>query len=151
MDMVESIQYYLVAWNPPKFWLILYLWKGIANIVGPKIKHFCFPLSDRPIENGPDPKTFFMIWKWKKKIFFSFNKIHILQLGEFSVLLYYFQRILNSDCFEAFKKIQLVKLVSFWVTCSRILFPSFRNNIFHRPFSFLYCRVRGNIFFFMLA
>ena len=23
----------------------------------------------------------------------------------------------------------------------RILFPSFRNNIFHRPFSFLYCRL----------
>ena len=24
-------------------------------------KIFCFPLFDRPIENGPDPKTFFMI------------------------------------------------------------------------------------------
>ena len=34
--------------------------------------------------------------------FFSFNKIHILQFDEFSVLLCYFQRILNSDCFEAF-------------------------------------------------
>ena len=71
MDMVVSIQYYLVAWNPKKFWLILYSWKGIANIVGPKIKYFCFSLSDRPIENGPDPKTFLMIWKWKF-LFFSF-------------------------------------------------------------------------------
>ena len=88
MDMVVSIQYYLVAWNPKKFWLILYSWKGIANIVGPKIKYLCFPLSDEPIENTPDPKKFFMIWKWKFLFFFfSFNKIHILQLDEF---LYYY-------------------------------------------------------------
>ena len=97
MDMVVSIQYYLVSWTPQKIWLILYSWKGIANIVGPKIKYFCFPLSDEPIENSPDPKKFFMIWKWKY-LFFSF----ILQLDEFSVLLCYFQRILNSDSFEAF-------------------------------------------------
>ena len=42
--------------KPQKFWLILYSWKGIANKVGPKIKYFCFPLSDEPIENSPDPK-----------------------------------------------------------------------------------------------
>ena len=38
----------------------------------------------------------------KISLFFPFHKIHILQLDEFSVLLCYFQRILNSDCFEAF-------------------------------------------------
>ena len=86
MDMVVSIQYYLVAWNPQKFWLILYSWKGIANIVGPKIKYFCFPLSDEPIENSPEPKKDFHDLKKKISFFFSFNKIHILQLDEFSVL-----------------------------------------------------------------
>ena len=87
MDVVVSIQYYLVAWNQKKFWLILYSLKGIANIVGPKIKYFCFPLSDEPIENSPDQKKFFMIWKWKFLFFFSLNRIYILQLDEFSVLL----------------------------------------------------------------
>ena len=101
MDVVVSIQYYLVAWNPKKFWLILYSWKGIANIVGPKIKYFCFPLSDEPIENSPDPKSF-SLFEIENFFSFLFNKIHILQLDEFSVLLCYFQRILNSDCFEAF-------------------------------------------------
>ena len=32
------------------------------------------------------------------------NKIHILQFDEFSVLLCYFQRILNSDCFWSILK-----------------------------------------------
>ena len=89
--------------KPQKIWLILYSWKGIANIVGPKIKYFCFPLSD-PI--APTQKSF----SWFENenffsffsFFFSFNKIHILLLDEFSVLLCYFQRILNSDFLKHF-------------------------------------------------
>ena len=81
MDMVVSIQYYLVAWNPKKFWLILYSWKGIANIVGPKIKYFCFPLSDEPIENSPDPKKFFMIMKRFSEITYSTDPLFLAHLS----------------------------------------------------------------------
>ena len=51
-----------------------------------KKKQFCIPLPDRPIENDPDPKYFFI----ETNGLFSFTKIYILQLEEFSVLFCYF-------------------------------------------------------------
>ena len=51
-----------------------------------KKKKFCIPLPDRPIKNDPDPKYFFI----ETNTFFSFTKIYILQLEEFSVLFCYF-------------------------------------------------------------
>ena len=76
-----------------------YIWV----ILGKKEKIFCFPLPDRSIENGPDPKNNFPDWipdlKMKKKFF---SKIYILQLEEFSALFCYFLmysyfKILKSD------------------------------------------------------
>ena len=51
-----------------------------------KKKKFCIPLPDRPIENDPNPKYFFHL----NQCIFSFTKIYILQLEEFSVLFCYF-------------------------------------------------------------
>ena len=56
--------------------------------------------------------------------------------------LYYY---VNFNIFEIhivlkhFKEIQLVKLVSFWVTCFRILLPSYKNNIGERSGSVVEC------------
>ena len=148
MDMV---QYYLVAWNLKKFWLILYSWKRIANIVGPKIKYFCFPLSDRPIENGPDPKTFFMIWKWKNFFFLLTKFIYAVRWVFYTIMLFS-----TYPKFRLFRSIlKKFSWLNWYLSESHVLeffFPrAFRNNIFHRPFSFLYCRVRGNKNFLMLA
>ena len=96
-------------------WFSVYLFD--MNLKYNETTHFQ-NIPDRPIENDPDPKYFFFI---ETNGFFSFTKIYILQLEEFSILfcyflMYFYCKILNCNYFEAFqrKSVSFDILLIFW-------------------------------------